>query len=104
MLKIDLQFVCFSQFCQFARELVSRQNLSIRLLIVSLLLAISYLPVSASEENTKTTVSSSQLDIFMKKWVEYKSFQAPMDPKDKPLLQAALKKDSKGPWVTCICR
>ena len=34
----------------------------------------------------------------MKKWAVYKSFEVPIEPKDEPLLQAALKKDPKGPW------
>ena len=59
-------------------------------------------PVSTSGDNTEAIVSSAQLDTFMKKWAEYRSFQAPMDPKDEPLLQAALKRDPKGPWATYL--
>ena len=69
-------------------------------LVVSLLLFVILWPVSVRGKDTKTTVSSAQLDTFMRKWSEYKPFQVPLDPKDEPLLQAALKKDPKGPWAT----
>lgn len=69
-------------------------------LVVSLLLFVILWPVSVRGKDTKTTVSSAQLDTFMKQWSEYKPFQGPMDPKDEPLLQAALKKDPQGPWAS----
>ncbi|MHC4516275.1 MAG: hypothetical protein ACYTGW_04255 [Planctomycetota bacterium] len=69
-------------------------------LVVSLLLSVTFWPVSACGKDTKTTVSAAQLDAFMKKWADYKPFQVPTDPKDEALLQAALKKDPKGPWVS----
>ncbi|MCH7920787.1 MAG: hypothetical protein IIC50_22780 [Planctomycetes bacterium] len=69
-------------------------------LVVSLLLSVNFWPVAACGKDTQTTVSSAQLDTFMKKWSEYEPFQGPMDPNDEPFLQAALKKDPQGPWAT----
>jgi len=96
-------FVCSSQFYRFAQGLLRPQSRSKKSLIVplvvSLFLSVNFCLVCAYGQDTKTTVSSAQLDTFMKKWSEYKPFQVPMDPKDEPLLQAALKKDPKGPWA-----
>ena len=61
---------------------------------------ISRITGKDTRRDTKTPVSAAQLDTFMKKWSEYKPFQVPMDPKDEPLLKAALKKSPKGPWAT----
>ena len=55
---------------------------------------------SSSCITNKSTVSSAQLDAFMATWAEYKAFHAPMEPKDEPLLLAALEKDPKGPWAS----
>ena len=103
MLKTNPRFACFSQFYRSAQGFLRPQSRSMKSLIaplvVSLLLSVNCWPVSARGENTKTPVSSAQLDTFMKKWSEHKPFQAPTDPKDEPLLQAALKKDPKGPWA-----
>ncbi len=55
-----------------------------------------------TRRDSKTAVSSAQLDTFMKKWSEYRAFQVPMDPKEEPLLQAALKKSPKGPWAAYL--
>ena len=46
----------------------------------------------------KNSVSTAQLDAFMKTWSEYEAFQVPMDPKDEPLLLAALEQNPTGPW------
>ena len=97
------RFACSSQFYRFAQGLFRSQSRSMKSLIapvvVSLFLCVNFCLVSGCGQDTKTTVSSTQLDAFMKKWSEYKPFQAPTDPKDEPLLQAALKKDPKGPWA-----
>jgi hypothetical protein len=47
-------------------------------------------------------VSSEKLDEFMKTWAKYEAFQVPMDPKDEPLLLAALEKDPSGPWAAYL--
>jgi len=56
----------------------------------------------SSCETNKSTVSSAQLDAFMQKWSEYEAFKVPMDPKDEPLLLAALEQDPSGPWAAYI--
>ncbi len=66
--------------------------------VIFLFFFVSFYPLSASAKDIKTSVSSAQLNTFMKKWSEYKSFQVPMDPKDESLLLAALGEDPKGPW------
>ena len=68
----------------------------------SLLLGVLWGSILAFGGENGATVSSEKLDAFMEKWAEYKSFQGPMDPKDEPLLHAALKKDPKGPWATYL--
>ena len=56
--------------------------------------------ISSSCITNKSTVSGAQLETFMATWSEYKAFHAPMEPKDEPLLLAALEKDPKGPWAS----
>jgi hypothetical protein len=51
---------------------------------------------------TNKSPVSAQLDTFMKQWAKYESFKAPMDPKDEPLLLAALEQEPKGPWAGYI--
>ena len=46
--------------------------------------------------------SSAELDAFMKTWAQYEAFQVPMDPKDEPLLLAALEQNPTGPWAAYI--
>ena len=106
VLKTKPRLLCFSPFYRFAQgflHLESRSSGSlIAPLVVSLLLSVGCWPISARGENTETPVSSVQLDTFMKTWAEYKSFRVPTDSKDEPLLQAALKKDPKGPWANYL--
>jgi hypothetical protein len=49
-----------------------------------------------------TPVSSDQLAAFMEKWAAYEPFKVPTDPKEEPLILAAMEKDPKGPWAQYI--
>jgi hypothetical protein len=65
---------------------------------ITLLLFASFQGLSARAEEKRSSVSSEELNLFMKKWAKYESFKVPMEPADEPLLLAALKKDPAGPW------
>jgi hypothetical protein len=73
----------------------------IALLGITILLTVS-LPATMLAEISTPTVASGELDAFMKKWARYEPFKFPMDPKDEPLLVAALKKEPSGPWATYL--
>lgn len=47
-------------------------------------------------------VSPADLNAFMEKWKPYEPFKYPDDPKEEPLLLAALQKDPGDPWVTYL--
>ena len=73
-----------------------KMNKTIGMFACSLFIAVA----SNSCITSKSTVSTAQLETFMATWSEYKAFHAPMEPKDEPLLLAALEKDPKGPWAS----
>ncbi|VGO19901.1 hypothetical protein [Pontiella sulfatireligans] len=71
---------------------------AISMLASGLLIAVA---LSACKTN-QSPVTTAQLDAFMKRWETYEAFKTPVDPKDEPLLLAALEKDPKGPWATYV--